>query len=171
MIDKVNVNRAFLDEAIKELEKELHEVGVLQDLDTQSAMVEDDGHLDDEQFEENDEQGVFAKAGQDGVNESTSGDATPSEEDILDRLRSGVVVEINLSGSPTKGRLNWISPNSSNLILTVNGQEAPSIISVRMFRRMLKNSRARFVEVAPLFERAVQSLLESADLVDLAHAA
>jgi len=89
----------------------------------------------------------------------------------LDRLRSGVVVEINLSGSPTKGRLNWISPNSSNLILTVNGQEAPSIISVRMFRRMLKNSRARFVEVAPLFERAVQSLLESADLVDLAHAA
>jgi hypothetical protein len=36
-----------------------------------------------------------------------------------------------------------------------------------MFKRMLKNSHARFVEAAPLFERAVQSLLESADAIDL----
>ena len=177
--DKVDVNRVFLDEAIKELEKELHEVGVLQDLDVQPDLVEEDSHFDEEDETESDSgQGVYAKVGGAGSADDLSDAATnsptfaaPGENDILDRLRSGVIVEINLSGSPTKGRLNWISPNSSNLILTVNGQEAPSIISVRMFRRMLKNSRARFVEVAPLFERAVQSLLESADLVDLAHAA
>ena len=179
VLDKVNVNRVFLDEAIKELEKELQEVGVLHDLDLQPDLVDTE-----EQTTPNGDNvahGTFAKNGLDaessahGVNDTDEDEvedgATPSEDDILDRLRSGVVVEINLSGRPTKGRLNWISPNSSNLILTVNGQEAPSIISVRMFRRMLKNSRARFVEVAPLFERAVQSLLESADLVDLAHAA
>jgi len=180
--DRVDVNRVFLDEAIKELEKELHETGVLQDLDVQPDIVEEDSHyVEEEDHSESDAQtGVLASNGASKADTSGQADdetadtalfAAPKEDDILDRLRSGVIVEINLSGSPTKGRLNWISPNSSNLILTVNGQEAPSIISVRMFRRMLKNSRARFVEVAPLFERAVQSLLESADLVDLAHAA
>jgi hypothetical protein len=186
LLDKVDVNRAFLDEAIKELEKELQEVGVLQDLDSNAELVDENSHHDDGDETEFDHdnpgrvqpeslyqtRNESAEALDQNVNESGEESAMAVvEEDILDRLRSGVVVEINLSGSPTKGRLNWISPNSSNLILTVNGQEAPSIISVRMFRRMLKNSRARFVEVAPLFERAVQSLLESADLVDLAHAA
>ncbi len=175
--DRVNVNRVFLDEAIKELERELHEVGVLQDLDVQPDIVLENPQPDDEDLGES---GGHASNGATRSDYGSEFDeesadvalfAAPKEDDILDRLRSGVIVEINLSGSPTKGRLNWISPNSSNLILTVNGQEAPSIISVRMFRRMLKNSRARFVEVAPLFERAVQSLLESADLVDLAHAA
>jgi hypothetical protein len=180
VVDKVDVNRAFLDEAIKELEKELQEVGVLQDLDLQPELADEDSHYDEQDQTESDvdapnynqSNSVYHARGEGELPEATD-PATEigSEDDILDRLRSGVVVEINLSGSPTKGRLNWISPNSSNLILTVNGQEAPSIISVRMFRRMLKNSRARFVEVAPLFERAVQSLLESADLVDLAHAA
>ena len=188
-LDKVDVNRAFLDEAIKELEKELQEVGVLTDLDMQPDLIDEDSHFDEsDQTKADDEQGAHhlnsasdghakASSATESSVETTNGtgnenaEAILVDDDILDRLRSGVVVEINLSGSPTKGRLNWISPNSSNLILTVNGQEAPSIISVRMFRRMLKNSRARFVEVAPLFERAVQSLLESADLVDLAHAA
>jgi len=184
-LDKVDVNRAFLDEAIKELEKELQEVGVLTDLDLQPDLLNEDA-----QYDELDQTEVDDEPAANHLNSASLGHAQPSdfhhapsetagegvaavsiEDDILDRLRSGVVVEINLSGSPTRGRLNWISPNSSNLILTVNGQDAPSIISVRMFRRMLKNSRARFVEVAPLFERAVQSLLESADLVDLAHAA
>ena len=164
---KVDVNRVFLDEAIKELEKELQQGDILRDLDRDAGLLtEDDLHDDLESgtepaAERTLPEGAATKDGADGE--------FSLDDDTMDRLRSGVVVEINLSGSPTKGRLNWISPNSSNLILTVNGQEAPSIISVRMFRRMLKNSRARFVEVAPLFERAVQSLLESADLVDLAH--
>ena len=183
LLNKVDVNRVFLDEAIKELEKDLQTVGVLQDMDSLSELVEEYSHHEENQSVSDAGAGVHANHGaREAVRQADSdglSDAAPDpaasvkavEDDILDRLRSGVVVEINLSGSPTKGRLNWISPNSSNLILTINGQEAPSIISVRMFRRMLKNSRARFVEVAPLFERAVQSLLESADLVDLAHAA
>lgn len=170
--DQVNVNRLFLDEAIKELEQELQQIGVLHDLDRNTELLPQDAAIDDIDD-------IVSEADADGAQLNSefkpllAGAQTEhefnAEDDLLNRLRSGVVVEINLSGSPSKGRLNWISPHSSNLILTVNGQEAPSIISVRMFRRMLKNSRARFVEVAPLFERAVQSLLESADLVDLAH--
>ncbi|WP_165795003.1 DUF1631 family protein [Solimicrobium silvestre] len=175
---KGDVNRSFLDEAIRELELELHAVGVLQDLDVKPELIDPDHHYEEEFVSKSEPEtefdttssGFYTTVGAIEKN-SAAKEAEGSETDILDRLRSGVIVEINLSGTPTKGRLNWISPNSSNLILTVNGQEAPSIISVRMFRRMLKSSRARFVEVAPLFERAVQSLLESADLVDLAHAA
>ena len=40
---------------------------------------------------------------------------------------------------------------------------APSMISVRMFLRLCAMRRVTFIEAAPLFERAVQSLLTSAD--------
>ena len=159
--DQVDLHRIFLDEAIKELEQELQQTDILHDLDRVPELSAQD---DLNTAPQSGTHGLLLASADTGTEIELN-----AEDDLLNRLRSGVVVEINLSGSPTKGRLNWISPNSSNLILTVNGQEAPSIISVRMFRRMLKNSRARFVEVAPLFERAVQSLLESADLVDLAH--
>lgn len=208
----ISLNRVLLDEAIKELEAELDQVGLLQDLDATPDAVGLD-LLDDPLFGEegatSSEEGAMSasetlaqyadgEASQPIVGNTTStASSTPQqasgsdvdetmqsllndqllplnangEVDILERLRSGVIVEINLYGQSTRGRLNWISPNSSNLILTMNGQPAPSIVSVRMFRRMLKNERARFVEVAPLFERAVQSLLESADQLDMADAA
>lgn len=163
-----NVQHSFVDEAIREFEADSNAAGVLDNLDKQPELFAD-GELSDEaheQFADNsDSDPALFQSGHAG----SENEVENKEEDILDRLRSGVVVEINLSGIPTLGRLNWISPNSSNLILTMHGEAKPSVISVRMFRRMLKNSRARFVEVAPLFERAVQSLLESADLVDLTH--
>lgn len=100
------------------------------------------------------------------------GDEVPAAEpqhangDVLERLRSGVSVEINLDGKPSLARLNWISPNESSLVLSIDGDHKPAIVSVRLFLRLLTNGRARFIEVAPLFERAVQSLLQSADHVD-----
>jgi hypothetical protein len=181
----INVPRSFVEEAIKEYEMKSQADIVIDDLDKNPKLFST-GDLSDEASKEwiaklnSDPNSYFHSLSEDDYSDDESDSDAMSEnddgngvenkeEDILDRLRSGVVVEINLSGSPTLGRLNWISPNSTNLILTMHGEEAPSVISVRMFRRMLKSSRARFVEVAPLFERAVQSLLESADLVDLAH--
>lgn len=81
-------------------------------------------------------------------------------------LQSGVAIEINLGGQPTRARLNWISPNASNLVLSMDEDRKPSIITVRLFRRLLGNGRAKFVETAPLFERAIQALLQSADAVE-----
>jgi hypothetical protein len=52
------------------------------------------------------------------------------------------------------------------MVLSFEGKEVPTTISVSLFRRLLANERARFVEAAPLFERAVTALLETADTVD-----
>jgi hypothetical protein len=92
----------------------------------------------------------------------------PEEEpamDIVERLRIGVAIEVNLGGKPSTGKLNWIDPNAANLVLTLNDQAEPSMISVRMFQRLLKNDRVRFLESEPIFERAVESLLLSANQV------
>jgi hypothetical protein len=89
-----------------------------------------------------------------------------SPEGIQERLRSGVALEINLGGMPSQGWLNWVDPTQTNLVLSLTGQEEPSIVSVRMFRRMIAHGRVRFLESEPLFERAVQSLLKSADSLD-----
>lgn len=94
-----------------------------------------------------------------------------SPENIQERLRSGVALEINLGGIPSQGWLNWVDPAHTNLVLSLTGQDQPSIVSVRMFRRMIAHGRVRFLEREPLFERAVQSLLKSADNLDQVAAA
>jgi hypothetical protein len=85
---------------------------------------------------------------------------------VMEQLKTGVTVEINLGGEPSQGKLNWIDPALTNLVLTLDGQEQPSMVSVRMFRRMIAHGRVKFLEAEPLFERAVQSLLKSADTVE-----
>ena len=85
---------------------------------------------------------------------------------VMEQLKTGVTVEINLGGEPSQGKLNWIDPALTNLVLTLDGQEQPSMVSVRMFRRMIAHGRVKFLEAEPLFERAVQSLLKSADTAE-----
>ncbi len=85
---------------------------------------------------------------------------------VMEQLKTGVAVEINLGGEPAQGKLNWIDPAFTNLILNLDGQEQPSMVSVRMFRRMIAHGRVKFLETEPLFERAVQSLLKSADIAE-----
>ncbi|HSY25868.1 MAG TPA: DUF1631 family protein, partial [Burkholderiaceae bacterium] len=93
-------------------------------------------------------------------------DVDPQPElSITERLRIGVGIEINLGGKPSIGRLNWFNPNATNLVLTLNDQADPSMISVRMFHRLLNHDRVRFLETEPIFERAVESLLISANQV------
>lgn len=83
---------------------------------------------------------------------------------VLEQLKTGVAVEINLGGEPSQGKLNWVDPALTTLVLSLEGQEQPSMVSVRMFRRMIAHGRVKFLEAEPLFERAVQSLLRSADV-------
>ena len=89
-----------------------------------------------------------------------------SEADVLERLRSGVAIEITLGSKPGIGRLNWINQHGSTLVLTMEDASEPSMLSVRMFLRLLALGRVRFIESAPLFERAVQGLLHSAQQVE-----
>lgn len=93
-------------------------------------------------------------------------DDAVSEEAVLNRLTVGVPVEIDFDGTPQRALLNWMSKRASSMLLSFEGNKAPTMITVALFRRLLANGRARFMEVAPLFERAITSLLETADRVD-----
>ncbi|WP_269533412.1 DUF1631 family protein [Chitinimonas sp. BJYL2] len=145
-VSRGEVNRDVLDQTIRELEVELNLLD--QVLDQTGEMAAETG-------------GALASvmAGADGA------ELDPDAE-AMARLKSGVAIEINLAGKPNQARLNWINPSETNLVLTIEGDSKPAMVTVRTFLRLMRTGRARFVEAAPLFERAVQSLLTSADQVD-----
>ncbi|MBB5193435.1 hypothetical protein HNQ50_004192 [Silvimonas terrae] len=99
---------------------------------------------------------------------------TATEEEIAQDkavdlgLQGGVTVEVNLDGHPSRARLDWVSTSSTTLVLTIEGNDKPSVVSVKMFKRLLAAGRARFLESTPLFERAINALLTSADKMDSA---
>jgi hypothetical protein len=89
-----------------------------------------------------------------------------AQEDVMQRLKGGVAVEVNLYGKPNRATLTWVSANASNLVLAMDGRRTPAVVTAKLFRWLLVNGRARFIENAPMFERAMESLLESADASD-----
>ena len=89
-----------------------------------------------------------------------------SSASVMERLRSGIAIAITLGEERNLGRLNWIDANAANIVLTLDGQDTPSMISVRLFLRLYQSGRVSFLEATPLFERALASLLESADRMD-----
>ncbi|MEB0134105.1 DUF1631 family protein [Actimicrobium sp. CCC2.4] len=90
----------------------------------------------------------------------------PETDEVLARLRSGVAIDITLGTIPGTGRLHWIDPASTTLVLQMDGHPAPSMMSVRMFLRLLGLGRVGFSETAPLFERAVHALMLSAQQME-----
>ncbi|WP_171013997.1 DUF1631 family protein [Chitinivorax sp. B] len=137
----VEINRHVLDDTLTELESELTVI----DHQYQQLMHE-----------------VTAVDAALTSSSITKQNDTPDEE-LHQLLQSGVMIEINLDGHPSRARLNWISQHATNLVLSMDGRSEPAIISLRLFKRLLQNGRAKFLEAAPLFERAVQSLLQTAD--------
>jgi hypothetical protein len=89
-----------------------------------------------------------------------------SSANVMERLRSGIAIAITLGEERRLGRLNWIDANAANIVLTLDGEVTPSMISVRVFLRLYYSGRVSFLEATPLFERALASLLESADRMD-----
>lgn len=89
-----------------------------------------------------------------------------SSASVMERLRSGIAIAITVGEERSLGRLNWIDANAANIVLTLDGQRTPSMISVRLFLRLYHSGRVSFLEATPLFERALASLLESADRID-----
>lgn len=87
-------------------------------------------------------------------------------DEIHDRLRSGVAIEITLDTEPVGAYLNWVGSTDSGMVLSIAGSSAPSVVSQKVFRRLVAAGRVRFLEDTALFERAVESLLVSADHLD-----
>ncbi|MGQ5521936.1 DUF1631 family protein [Chitinimonas sp. PSY-7] len=142
------LNRHMLNEAIYEIEAELNLIDRVLAVGDSPAIEEPPLFVEDE-----------ADRGKWESSETAT-------KQVLAQLRSGVAIEINLNGKPSRAHLNWISPSASSLVLSVDGDNKPSALSVRLFQRLLENGRAHFLEAEPLFERAVQSLLNSADRLD-----
>ena len=141
--DASAMDQAFLDEALKESEIHVQLLDPL--IENATAMP-------------------LQSAEQAGTNALPN--VMVSHAEVLEGLRSGVTVEITLGTVPGIGRLNWINQDASTMVLTMDGSKEPAMVSVRMFLRLLGLGRVRFIESAPLFERAVQALLQSAEQVE-----
>lgn len=138
-------DRRFIRDAAEEMSIKLDEIETIMEFgNAPSTESGADSHAAD------------SGAGEEGIN----------ADDVLSRLRVGVPVEVNVDGAPRKAQLNWVNASATNIVLTFENKDVPTTISVSLFRRLLANERARFIEAAPLFERAVSALLETADTVD-----
>lgn len=107
-----------------------------------------------------------AIANTDSIDPATQEAQIQFEDTITERLHSGIFIEIKLSTTPSRARLSWVSADASNLILSLDEQSSPILMRLNVFRRLVTNQRIRFIEDQPLFERAVQSLLDSAEQMD-----
>jgi Protein of unknown function (DUF1631) len=150
---------ALLADAIRELKVDINVIDDLFDSDFKPIKTADG-------VEQYAEAGVTAP---DAAHEQAADVDAAENDDVLARLKSGVAIEINLYGQTSQAKLNWVSPNEASLVITMSNRPKPSVISVRLFRWLLRIGRARFLETSPLFERAVGSLLETADEIDAAN--
>jgi hypothetical protein len=144
--DHAQFDRRFIHDAVEELDVRLDQIETILEFGKEPN-AED------------------VKPSGDDASASTGNDPAGAEH-VLSRLRVGVPIEINVDGASRKAMLNWMSAGATNMILSIEGNHFPTTISVRLFRRLLENNRARFIEAEPLFERAVAALLETADQVD-----
>ncbi len=156
--DTGHIDTALMNEAIREMKVNVEVIG--------------------DEFEKE-----FAASAADGASVSTSlqtttaastadsvadqGATTEAEDaEVIRRLHSGVAVEVNLYGKPSLATLTWASTSATNFVLTMDGRRTPAVVSAKLFRWLLKNERARFIENTGLFERAMTSLVASADASD-----
>ncbi|WP_423709512.1 DUF1631 family protein [Undibacterium sp. WLX3042] len=87
--------------------------------------------------------------------------------EVQSRLCSGVPIEIAIDQSIKRGCIVWVNPNMSNLVLSLNQQAEPVIISYDSFVHYSGNGALTFVESAPLIDRAVQAVIKSAEILDM----
>ncbi|MBR7790962.1 DUF1631 family protein [Undibacterium sp. FT147W] len=86
--------------------------------------------------------------------------------EIQQRLYSGAPIELAIDNLIKRGCIAWVNPNMSNLILSLNQQAEPVIISDESFSHYSGNGALTFVENAPLIDRAVQAVLKSAEILE-----
>jgi hypothetical protein len=103
----------------------------------------------------------------DSVDMDEAGIDRAEDESVSERLYNGVSIEIKLSAVPMLAKLSWMSEDAGNLLLSLDEQALPMMMSLRAFKRLYNRGRVRFLEDDMLFERAVKSLLDSAEQMDM----
>ncbi|BBB69667.1 hypothetical protein UNDYM_5414 [Undibacterium sp. YM2] len=94
----------------------------------------------------------------------------PAEPELnpayLERIVCGALIDIKTEKLNAKACLRWVDPNLMYVVLSLKGEDFPAVLSIRVLCQLLDTARLRFVEDEPLFERAIHTLLRSADEVD-----
>ena len=86
--------------------------------------------------------------------------------DVRSHLHSGVAIELQIDAKFVRGCIHWVDIHMHCMVLSVQAHADPVIITVDNFARQVGQGSARLLESAPLFERALLSMLKSADAID-----
>lgn len=81
-------------------------------------------------------------------------------------LLCGMAIDMYFEKRLNRGCVAWVNANLNNVIVRFDQQAYPMIINTTVLNQMFSSGRARFVEDDPIFDRAIHSLLQSADAMD-----
>lgn len=112
-----------------------------------------------------------------GVGETAADEAIPawsnfkgSEQadatEIAARYYSGRSFEMQYGNVNRLGCICWVNPNAQNLVLLLKDVREPVVADLLEFQQRLNSGKIQLLETAPLFDRAILSLLKSADEMD-----
>jgi|GEM_PF-1825053 len=135
-----------------EFAKEYYQLAVLAELGLQTRML--------------DKEVRKPPAASDGVITVTAAPEPELNPAYLERIVSGALIDIKADTLKAKACIRWVDPNLNHVVLSLRGEEFPAVLSMRVFCELLDYGKLRFVEEEPLFERAIHTLLKSADEVD-----
>ncbi len=77
-----------------------------------------------------------------------------------------MAIDMYFQKRQNRGCVAWVNANLSNAIVRFDQQAYPMIINTTVLNQMFSSGQARFVEDDPIFDRAIHSLLQSADAMD-----
>ncbi|WP_422989870.1 DUF1631 family protein [Undibacterium sp. Ji50W] len=88
------------------------------------------------------------------------------QDKYQDRIISAAMLDFKTPQYKGRACIRWVNPNGSNVVLSMSGEEFPGILSMSALCELLDQGKIRFVETEAMFERAIHSLIKSADAMD-----
>ncbi|MFZ6723669.1 DUF1631 family protein [Undibacterium sp. Ji49W] len=88
------------------------------------------------------------------------------QEQYQDRIVSAAMLEFKTPQYKGRACIRWVNPNGNNVVLSMSGEEFPGVLSMPILCELLDQGKIRFVETEAMFERAIHSLIRSADAMD-----
>ena len=85
---------------------------------------------------------------------------------LRQRLVAGAAIEMSLNDKFWRGCIHWIGHSTNMMVLSFKSHAAPAVITIDHFCTHLSRGTALLVEPASLFDRAIASVLKSADALD-----
>ena len=87
-------------------------------------------------------------------------------EALRQRLVAGAAIEMSLNDKFWRGCIHWIGHSTNMMVLSFKSHAAPAVITIDHFCTHLSRGTALLVESESLFDRAIASVLKSADALD-----